>query len=233
VLAEAKITNDAIAIRMEESKATEYIIDKTRETFRVVAYRASILFFSIVDLAVINSMYQYSLQWFSNLFGSSVNDSPKAPDNSDQRILNLNNHFTLNLYENVCRSLFEKDKLLFSFKLTVNILGGDGKMDQDEMRFFLAGPSGDIPIPPNPTKWLGDLDFAETYKQIYKMNQILPAFAGLEEFFMKNHLEFEKIYDSETPENQPLPGEWNKKLNSFQKMIVLKSLRPDKITLAI
>ncbi len=60
--------------------------------------------------------------------------------------MNLNNHFTLNLYENVCRSLFEKDKLLFSFKLTVNILAGDGKMDQDEMRFFLAGPSGDITI---------------------------------------------------------------------------------------
>ena len=60
--------------------------------------------------------------------------------------MNLNNHFTLNLYENVCRSLFEKDKLLFSFKLTVNILAGDGKMDQDEMRLFLAGPSGDITI---------------------------------------------------------------------------------------
>ena len=57
VLAEAKITNDAIAIRMEESKITEKIIDSTRETFRVVAYRASILFFSIVDLAVINAMY--------------------------------------------------------------------------------------------------------------------------------------------------------------------------------
>jgi len=40
VLAEAKVTNDAIAIRMEESKVTEAIIDKTRETFRVVAYRA-------------------------------------------------------------------------------------------------------------------------------------------------------------------------------------------------
>jgi dynein heavy chain len=42
---------------MEESKVTEKIIDSTRETFRVLAYRASILFFSIVDLAVINAMY--------------------------------------------------------------------------------------------------------------------------------------------------------------------------------
>lgn len=31
----------------------------------------------------------------------------------------------------------------------------------------------------------------------------------------------------------PLPGEWNKKLNSFQKLLVLKSIRPDKMTLAI
>jgi dynein heavy chain len=31
----------------------------------------------------------------------------------------------------------------------------------------------------------------------------------------------------------PTPGEWNKKLNTFQKMIVLKSIRPDKMTLAV
>lgn len=31
----------------------------------------------------------------------------------------------------------------------------------------------------------------------------------------------------------PTPGDWNAKLNSFQKMIVLKSIRPDKMSLAI
>lgn len=101
------------------------------------------------------------------------------------------------------------------------------------MRFFLAGPSGDIKIVPNPTKWLGDLDWAETYKQVYKMTEILPAFKGFEEYFLKNHLKFEKIYDSVTPELENIPDEWNAKMNSFQKMILLKALRPDKITLAI
>jgi len=30
-----------------------------------------------------------------------------------------------------------------------------------------------------------------------------------------------------------MPGDWNTKLNSFQKMILLKCVRPDKITAAI
>lgn len=31
----------------------------------------------------------------------------------------------------------------------------------------------------------------------------------------------------------PIPGNWDSKLNTFQKMIALKSIRPDKITLAV
>jgi len=185
VLSEAKQTGSEIAARQEESKVTEKKIDETRETFRVVAYRASVLFFTIVDLAVIDPMYQYSLQWFSTLFGASVAGSEKKESmSSDQRIKVLNDHFTLSLYDNVCRSLFEKDKLLFSFKLTVNVMAGDGKMDAEEMRFLLSGPSGDIKIVPNPTTWLGDLEWTETYKQVFVMSKTLPAMDGFESFFL-------------------------------------------------
>jgi dynein heavy chain len=49
---------------MKESEITEKEIDTTRESFRPVAYRAAVLFFGIIDLAIIDPMYQYSLQWF-------------------------------------------------------------------------------------------------------------------------------------------------------------------------
>lgn len=63
-LAASKTTSTEIAKNQAESKITEKEIDSTRESFRPVAYRASLLFFCIVDLNIIDPMYQYSLQWF-------------------------------------------------------------------------------------------------------------------------------------------------------------------------
>jgi len=146
--------------------------------------------------------------------------------------LNLNDHFTLSLYENVCRSLFEKHKLLFSLVLCTKILFGDGKLDPLEWRYFLAGPAGACEIPPNPCKWLGDLEFAETYKNIYGLSQ-LESLKGFDKFFMENDEKFKEIFDSNEPENLPIPGDWDAKLDYFQKMIILKSIRPDKVPFAV
>ena len=43
-------------------------IDETRESYRPVAIRGSVLYFVIADLALVNFMYQYSLEFFTRLF---------------------------------------------------------------------------------------------------------------------------------------------------------------------
>ena len=67
-LATSKIKSAEILIKVQEAEVTEKLIDESRNLYRPVAYRASILYFCIADLGTVDPMYQYSLQWFRNLF---------------------------------------------------------------------------------------------------------------------------------------------------------------------
>lgn len=70
------------------------------------------------------------------------------------------------------------------------------------------------------------------YEQLYGMSQ-LEVFKGIDSYFIEFQKKFKTIYDSANPHQAKLPGDWDEKLNMFQKMVVLKALRPDKMSLAV
>lgn len=70
------------------------------------------------------------------------------------------------------------------------------------------------------------------YEEVHGMGH-LPCMEGFERFFMTNIDDFKKIFDAINAHEIPLPGEWDTKLNEFQKMIILKAIRPDKSVAAI
>lgn len=51
-------------------------------------------------------------------------------DNLKKRIANINRYLTYSLYSNVCRSLFEKHKLMFAFLLCARIMMNEDKINQ-------------------------------------------------------------------------------------------------------
>jgi dynein heavy chain len=75
-------------------------------------------------------MYQYSLTWFISLFMMAIDKSEKS-EFIEQRIDALKGFFTYSLYSNVCRSLFEKHKLLFSFILSGKLKEAEGKVSTE------------------------------------------------------------------------------------------------------
>jgi dynein heavy chain len=107
-------------------------------------------------------MYQYSLSSFIVLYLQSINDSPKSTV-LDERLAFLRDHFTYSLYSNICRSLFKKDKLLFSFLLCTGLAKAKNEVDMDEWNFLLTGGlSMDSKLPPNPAmEWLSEKAWTE------------------------------------------------------------------------
>lgn len=114
------------------------------------------------------------------------------------RLNNLITYFTYSLYENVCRSLFEKHKLLFSFMLTAKIEFGKKQMDPLEWRYFLAGPAGDLPVSINPTTWISDSSWPDIFRQLQGMQDI-PALKGIFEEFMQHSDNFRGFFTSNKP----------------------------------
>jgi dynein heavy chain len=83
-------------------------------------------------------MYQYSLTYFIDLFSQSILKAPKTSA-LQTRLENLKSFFLYSLYTNICRSLFEKDKLLFSFHLCINLKIFNEQITKEQVRFLLTG----------------------------------------------------------------------------------------------
>eukprot|EP01064_Diplonema_japonicum_P003207 TRINITY_DN1209_c2_g1_i1.p1 TRINITY_DN1209_c2_g1~~TRINITY_DN1209_c2_g1_i1.p1 ORF type:complete len:4214 (+),score=1112.95 TRINITY_DN1209_c2_g1_i1:49-12642(+) len=228
-LEKSKVKSAEINTAVAEAKKTEVVIDETRNKYRPVAFRAAILFFCVAGLAAVDPMYQYSLQWFMNMF---VNAIDKAEQDSvlETRLSNLIEYFTYSFYTNVCRSLFERHKLIFSFCLTVAIIRPEGKVDHNLFRFFLTGPTGQGGNAPNPAPdWVTEV----VWNDIQFISNNLEAFKGFAEHFANEHHHYRKVFDSSEPHLQAMHEQWEEKFDPFMKLVFCRVLRADKVILAI
>ncbi|KAK2862487.1 hypothetical protein Q5P01_002020 [Channa striata] len=221
VLEASKIKAGEIKAKVMVAEKTEQDIDATRLEYVPVAVRAQILFFCVSDLSNVDPMYQYSLEWFLGIFMAGIANSERA-DTLKNRIANINEYFTFSLYSNVCRSLFEKHKLMFSFLLCARILMNENKIDMAEWRYLL---SGGMPVQElsNPAvSWLSE----RAWQDILGLSA-LDNFGNLAKSFAEHLQGFKRIFDSNQPHREPLPGKWDTELDSFQKLCVLRCLRSD------
>ncbi|KAL8008233.1 putative dynein heavy chain region D6 P-loop domain, dynein heavy chain, domain-2 [Plasmopara halstedii] len=224
---QSKTVADAIQKEQQVAEKTELEIDSVRQGYQPVAYSSQVLFFCIDQLANIEPVYQYSLSWFINLFIASILNSERSPDLT-QRLRYLDNHFTFSLYRNICRSLLEKDKLMFSFVLCTSIKQGKHEIESNEWYFLLTGGVALSEPPSNPIKsWLSDKQWAE-----FSRLSTLPAFNGILEDLVDHENQWKAIYDSSVGHTLPFPGTIGKKLE-FHRLLILRCIRPDLLVVGI
>ncbi|ETW36323.1 hypothetical protein PFTANZ_02988 [Plasmodium falciparum Tanzania (2000708)] len=152
----------------------------------------------------------------------------------DEHMNKLIISFRKTIYSWINRGLLEKDKLLFNcifvFKLLEKKKIYDKDFNMDYLNFFLKPPRGKG-VTENPLKeWLSD----DCWENIL----ILSKFKEFENLSNNIHIDAQHKFKQWCSEIQPeickLPLEW-KKLNnySFKKLLIIRSLRPDRITVTL
>ena len=71
---------EVISKRVKAAQHTEAEINSAREKYKALPQRGSILYFVMADLPLIDPMYQYSLEYFIQVFNHCLRSSPKSID---------------------------------------------------------------------------------------------------------------------------------------------------------
>ncbi|NP_001406856.1 dynein axonemal heavy chain 2 isoform 1 [Mus musculus] len=226
----SKITATEVTEQLETSETTEINIDLAREAYRPCAQRASVLFFVLNDMGRIDPMYQFSLDAYIGLFILSIDKSHRS-NKLEDRIEYLNDYHTYAVYRYTCRTLFERHKLLFSFHMCAKILETSGKLNMDEYNFFLRGGvvldrEGQMDNPC--TSWLADA-YWDNITELDKLTN----FHGLMNSFEQYPRDWHLWYTNSSPEKAMLPGEWENACNEMQRMLIVRSLRQDRVAFCV
>uniref|UniRef100_A0A8C4N1J5 Dynein axonemal heavy chain 11 n=1 Tax=Equus asinus asinus TaxID=83772 RepID=A0A8C4N1J5_EQUAS len=219
-----KATVAEIEHKVIEAKENERKINEARECYRPVAARASLLYFVINDLRKINPIYQFSLKSFNMLFHKAIAQADKVED-MQGRISVLMESITYAVFLYTSQALFEKDKLTFLSQMAFQILLRKKEIDPLELDFLLRFTVEH--------SYLSPVDFLTTQSwSAIKVLALMEEFRGIDRDVEGSAKQWRKWVESECPEKEKLPQEWKKK-SLIQKLIILRAMRPDRMTYAL
>ena len=238
-LADYKSTTERVEFELRMAKSLEEKIDDSRVQYKAITGYCSHLYFAAHDMANIDHMYQFSMPWFigtinwitlEELYMRTLEENkPKEDRNSSKlkiKVEEIVAAFKTALYKQVYQALQERDKLLFSFIMSLRILQAEGRFDPALYDKF-AGKINKIPqgTKPNPLpgtltedQWC-DLSDLKTIEGTELGECLTAAKEGWKAFIAGDSIAAAADFPAPINVQSPL----------FQ-LVVFKILRPDRIT---
>jgi dynein heavy chain len=254
-----KISVD-IARKSLKALKTQEEIHVSSEKYRPVADRAALLFFLMNDLVKMHTYYIYSLAAYLRVFYRGINkcmakiegvEYVEQEEKEDEEIVEVNEHdmhandlsdeqlserckllldsITETVYLYLERGLFVRDKLTVATLMTLKILINDKLLDQTGTEFLIQAK-----IAPDPgnmgvlSEWLPDAVWTRV-----KGLEGYPKFKNIGDSMQSDADDWQVWFDSPVPELSKLPGDYQKSCNEFDRLVLLRAMRPDRVTAAL
>ena len=241
-----KIANE-IEVKQKQGAETQVAIRLTSEKYRPVANRSSLLFFLMNDLCKMHTYYIYSLEAFTTVFYRGIDKVPipkkdveegadpaaAVPELNDEelasRCIVLIDSITTTVFNYIRRGVFEMDKLTVTTLLTLRLQVNDGKLQQEEVDYLVTAPASVDPGNMGPLhEWM-----PQTIWPKIKGLETMKKFSNIGDNMQSESDDWQAWFDAETPETTKMPGDYEKSLEAFDRLILLRALRPDRVTTAL
>jgi len=225
VLRTTKSTAEDVAEKIRIADETSEKIALAREEYRPVATRGSIVYFLIVELSMVNSMYQTSLEQFLSVFNRSLLESKTSPVPA-KRISNIIEFMTFAAYCYTMRGLYTQDKFLSTLMFALKVDLQAGKVKKAEFDTLIKGGALlDLnSVEAKPKAWILD----STWLNLVQLSS-LPQFSDITNQIQRGDKIWKQWFDQPEPEESPIPDGYDS-LSTFHRLCLVRSWCPDRTT---
>lgn len=207
-------------------------IETKRNDFRLIASKAASLYFVLADMAALNPFYQHAMCDFIDIFmqimaSIQLHDTAKCSSDSsndridlNQRLLKIIGDLSKRIYNIGSMGIFQKDKLLFSLRIAMELEHYDGRLGRNEIDFLFK--------PINVTCASNSSSYWLTNQQYNDANELMVAFPTVFGDFLNqlivNAEQWQMWLQAKSPESINCPEPYAQSITLFQVAITLLNI---------
>ncbi|XP_034246592.1 dynein heavy chain, cytoplasmic-like isoform X2 [Thrips palmi] len=225
-----------ISQKEEETGTVIAEIEIVARQYSQLCQACSNIYSTMDSLKRIHFLYQYSLQFFQDIFSSVLHSNPRLQNVTDynQRLAVVTKDLFGVCYERVARGMLHTDRLTFAILLCrIHLKGVPNEASLDsEFTFFLRGKEGMLNSSPPAIEGLNQ----EQIEAVVRLSSRINAYKHLSKK-IKDSPEFPGWLQHSSPE-QCVPALWeeDKQLSAvavaMHNLLLIQAFRPDRVIAA-
>ena len=216
-----KANSNDIGEALNKSHELQASLDEQREVYRELASQGACIYSLLQDLKKTNNMYQYSLSSFLSLFNKSL-DLQDPPENLQTKLSVLSRRLVKIIFVYVSRSLFKQDRMMFGLHFVKGIR--EELFENNEWEFL----KGEVAATGDAGRLFPTWAAEDRRDEFGMLGATLPKLVNYIQ------LDNDQIWKpwGESPQCEvEFPSQ--AKLTEFQKLLLVKVLRPDRLESAM